>query len=89
MSVSQTVKVKIISIDVQSKRISLSYKDTLENPEESRRVTNTIVSVKVKSIADKYILAELDNGLSRMLFYKEISFNEDIEDLKNIKKIKL
>ena len=90
LSVSQTIKVKIISIDVQSKRISLSYKDTLENPwKKVEKSLNTIVSVKVKSIADKYLLAELDNGLSGMLFYKEISFNEDIEDLKNIKKIKL
>ncbi|MFL2888206.1 MAG: S1 RNA-binding domain-containing protein [Pelagibacteraceae bacterium] len=87
LSVSQTIKVKIISIDVQSKRISLSYKDTLENPwKKVEESLNTIVSVKVKSIADKYLLAELDNGLSGMLFYKEISFNEDIEDLKKYKK---
>ena len=87
LSVSQTIKVKIISIDVQSKRISLSYKDTLENPwKKVEKSLNTIVSVKVKSIADKYLLAELDNGLSGMLFYKEISFNEDIEDLKKYKK---
>ena len=87
LSVSQTIKVKIVSIDVQSKRISLSYKATLENPwKKVEESLNTIVSVKVKSIADKYLLAELDNGLSGMLFYKEISFNEDIEDLKKYKK---
>ena len=87
LSVSQTIKVKIVSIDVQSKRISLSYKATLENPwKKVEKSLNTIVSVKVKSIADKYLLAELDNGLSGMLFYKEISFNEDIEDLKKYKK---
>ena len=87
LSVSQTIKVKIVSIDVQSKRISLSYKSTLDNPwKKVEESLNTIVSVKVKNIADKYILAELDNGLSGMLFYKEISFNEDIEDLKKYKK---
>ena len=32
LSVSQTIKVKIVSIDGQSKRISLSYNSTLDNP---------------------------------------------------------
>ncbi len=87
LSVSQTIKVKIVSIDVQSKRISLSYKATLDNPwKKIEDKVNSIIQVKVKSITDKYILADLDSGLSGMLHYKELSFNEDIENLKKYKK---
>ncbi len=87
LSVSQTIKVKIVSIDVQSKRISLSYKATLDNPwKKIEEKVDSIVQVKIKSITDKYILAELDTGLSGMLHYKELSFNEDIENLKKYKK---
>ena len=32
LSVSQNIKFKIVSIDKETKRISLSYKATLENP---------------------------------------------------------
>jgi small subunit ribosomal protein S1 len=32
LSVSQAIKIKIASIDVAAKRISLSYKETIDNP---------------------------------------------------------
>ena len=87
LSVSQTIKVKIVSIDVQSKRISLSYKATLDNPwKKIEGKINSIVQVKIKNITDKYIFAELDSGLGGLLHFKEISFNEDSADLKKYKK---
>ena len=87
LSVSQSIKIKIVSIDVQSKRISLSYKATQENPwKKIEDKIGTIVQAKIKSITDKYILAELDTGLSGMLHYKELNFSEDVEDLKKYKK---
>ncbi len=87
LSVSQTVKIKIVAIDAGAKRISLSYKETLENP--WKKILDKVgseVKVKVKNITDKAIFAELDNGLSGMLHYKEISYNEKEEDLKKFKK---
>ena len=38
LSPSQNVKVKIINIDKDAKRISLSYKETLENPWKNKRL---------------------------------------------------
>ena len=88
LSVSQKIKFKIINIEKETKRISLSYKATLENP--WRKIIDKVgekVKVKIKNITDKAIFAELiDSGLSGMLHYKEISYDENIEDLKKFKK---
>ena len=88
LSVSQNIKFKIVNIDKESKRISLSYKATLENP--WTKIQNKIgqeVKIKISNITDKAIFGELvDSGLSGMLHYKEISYNENLEDLKKFKK---
>ncbi len=87
LSVSQEIQVKIVSIDTEAKRISLSYKETLENPWKIiKDKVGEITEVKIKNITDKAIFAELDSGLTGMIHYKEISFNEDEEDLKKFKK---
>ena len=44
------------------------------------------IEVKIKNITEKAIFAELDSGLTGMVHYKEISFNESEEDLKKYKK---
>ena len=87
LSVSQSIKVKIVTVDKDAKRISLSFKETLENPwKKLQEGVGTKVKAKIKNITDKAIFAELDNGLTGMLHYKEISFEENIEDLKKFKK---
>ena len=87
LSVSQSIKVKIVSIDVEAKRISLSYKETLENPwKKIENKVGSIIEAKVKNITDKAIFAEIDSGLVGMIHYKEISFNESEEELKRFKK---
>ena len=87
LSASQSIKVKIVSIDTDAKRISLSYKETLDNPwKKIEEITGNVVEVKVKNITDKAIFAELDMGLVGMLHYKEISFSENYEDLKKFNK---
>ena len=87
LSVSQSIKIKIVSIDVSAKRISLSYKETLDNPwKKVADLSGKLIEVKIKNITDKAIFAELDSGLVGMLHYKEISFNENEEDLKKYKK---
>jgi small subunit ribosomal protein S1 len=87
LSVSEKIKVKIVSIDSDAKRISLSYKETQENPwNKIKELMGSIIEVKVKNVTDKAIFAELDLGLVGMLHYKEISFNESDEDLKKYKK---
>ena len=88
LSVSQNIKFKIVNIDKETKRISLSYKATFKNPwDEIKNKIGEKVKVKIKNITDKAIFAELaESGLSGMLHYKEISFKEDIDDLKKFNK---
>ena len=88
LSVSQKIKFKIVNIEKESKRISLSYKATLENP--WNKVKDKIgqdSKIKIKNITDKAIFGEIiDSNLSGMLHYKELSYDENIEDLKKFKK---
>jgi len=87
LSSSQAIKVKIVSIDKIAKRISLSYRDTLENPwKDIQDKVGSVVSAKIKNITDKAIFAEMESGLIGYIHYKEISFNENIDDLKKYKK---
>ncbi len=88
LSVSQKIKFKIVNIDKESKRVSLSYKSTLENPwEKVKSKIGQEVKIKIVNITDKAIFGELvDTKLSGMLHFKEISWSENIEDLKKFKK---
>ena len=88
LSVSQTIKFKIVNIDKETKRISLSYKANLENPwDKIKSEIGKEVKVKVNNITDKAMFCELiDSKLSGMLHYKEISYQENVEDLKKYKK---
>jgi small subunit ribosomal protein S1 len=88
LSVSQKIKFKIVNIDKESKRVSLSYKATVENPwDKIKSKIGEEVEVKINNVTDKAIFAELvDSGLSGMLHYKEISYKENIDDLKLFKK---
>ena len=88
LSVSQKIKFKIVNIEKDTKRISLSYKATLDNPwDKLKNQIGKEVKVKINNITDKAIFGEiLDGKLSGMLHYKEISYQENIEDLKKFKK---
>ena len=88
LSVSQKIKFKIANIDKDTKRISLSYKATLENPwDKIKDKIGKEVKIKINNITDKAIFGELtDSKLSGMLHYKEISYQENIENLKKFKK---
>ena len=88
LSVSQSIKFKIVNIDKETKRISLSYKSTLENPwDKIKDKMGQEVKIKINNITDKAIFGEITEfGLSGMLHYKEISYQENIEDLKKFKK---
>ena len=88
LSVSQKIKFKIVNIDKDTKRISLSYKATLENPwDKIKNKVGESVEIKINNITDKAIFGELvETKLSGMLHYKEISYEENIENLKKFKK---
>ena len=88
LSVSQNIKFKIVNIDKETKRISLSYKATLENPwDKIKDQLGKKTKIKIVNITDKAIFGDLvESKLSGMLHYKEISYQENIEDLKKYKK---
>tara|TARA_B100000575_G_scaffold293828_1_gene306604 strand:+ start:6269 stop:7987 length:1719 start_codon:yes stop_codon:yes gene_type:complete len=88
LSVSQKIKFKIVNIDKETKRISLSYKATLDNPwDKLKGKLGQEVKIKINNVTDKAIFGELvDSGLTGMLHYKEISYEENIDDLKKFKK---
>ena len=88
LSVSQKIKFKVVNIDKETKRISLSYKATLENPwKKLNEMLNQETLIKVKNITEKAIFGEIkETGLTGMLHYKEISYQENLDDLKKFKK---
>jgi len=88
LSVSQNIKFKIVNIDKETKRISLSYKATLNNPwDKVKDQIGKETKIKINNITDKAIFGELlESKLSGMLHYKEISYQENTEDLKKFKK---
>ncbi len=88
LSISQKIKFKIVNIDKETKRISLSYKATLANPwEKVKDLLGKETEIKVINITDKAIFGEITGtALSGMLHYKEISYQESTENLKKFKK---
>ena len=88
LSVSQKIKFKIVNIDKDTKRVSLSYKATQENPwDKIRDRIGEEVKIKINNITDKAIFGELiDSGLTGMLHYKELSYEENNDELKKFKK---
>ena len=88
LSTSQEVKIKIVSIDSAAKRISLSYREAnSENPwKEIKDKVGSVVKVTINNITEKAIFADLDNGLTGMLHYRELSYLEVNQDLKKFKK---
>jgi len=88
LSASQEVKIKIVSIDSAAKRISLSYREAnSENPwKEIKDIVGSAVEVTINNVTDKAVFADLDNGLTGMLHYRELSYQEENKDLKKFKK---
>lgn len=88
LSVSQKIKFKIVNIDKDTKRVSLSYKATQENPwDKIRDRIGEEVKIKINNITDKAIFGELiESGLTGMLHYKELSYEENNDELKKYKK---
>jgi len=87
LSSSQEVEVKIVTIDSAAKRISLSFREMLENPwKEIENKVGTVMEVTINNITDKAIFADLDNGLTGMLHFRELSYEEKDQDLSKFKK---
>lgn len=90
LSQSQEIDVKIIEMNTEKRRISLSYKATLENPWDKllkNFPVGSIVNTKASNITDFGIFCSIeDTNLNGLLHYKDISWNENEEDLKKFSK---
>ncbi len=87
-SMGQQVKFKVVSIEKENKRISLSYKDTIENPwDKIKDKVGEKVKLKINNITDKAIFGEIvDFGLNSMCHWKELKYQENVDELKKYKK---
>ncbi len=90
LSSSQKVKVKILELDKAKRRISMSYKDTMENPWDSfikNYPISSVVKGKIKNVAEFGLFVSIENSeLTGLIHWKDISFNETEENLKKFKK---
>ena len=87
-SVGDKIKVKILGIEKDKRRISLDYKSTQPNPwDKIKEKVGSTVKFKINNITDKALFGELiDFGISSMCHWKELSFSENVEELKKYKK---
>ncbi len=90
LSPSQEIKVRIIEIDTAKRRISLSYRQTQENPWdtfEKKYKTGSIVNCKINNITDFGLFVSMENSeLTGLIHYKDLAWNENEQNLKKFKK---
>ena len=89
-SISEKIEVMIKEIDVEKRRISLSFKDTIPNPWEefaNKFSIGSKIKGTVKNITQFALFVEIKNtDLDGMIHYKDLSYDETDEDLKKFKK---
>ena len=90
--IGQKISVLVKEIDMDKRRISLSYKDTLKNPWdefESKFPVGTKVVGKIKNVTDFGLFVDIsDTELTGMVHYKDLSYNESEQDLEKFAKKK-
>ncbi len=89
-SISQKVKVKVKEIDIEKRRVSLSYKDTTENPWEKFKKEHgegSTIKVKIKNIAEFGLFVTINNfPLEGLIHKNDLSYQEKNDDLTKFNK---
>ena len=89
-TISQKIQVIVKEIDLEKRRISLSHKDTIANPWkefENKFPVGSKISGKIKNITDFGLFVSLkDYDLEGLVHYKDLSYSETENDLKNYSK---
>ena len=90
LSTSQKIEVEVLEKDIEKRRLSLSYKNTLMNPwtkfEQDYKIGDTSEGL-VKNITDFALFISISNSeLVGMIHYKDINWNEKESELQNFKK---
>jgi small subunit ribosomal protein S1 len=79
--IGQPLKVRVLGIDPEHRRISLSSKALEKNPFEAiaeKFPTGTVVRAKVKSLADFGAFIELGDGVDGMIHVGELSWTDHV-----------
>ena len=89
-TINQKIMVAVKEIDIEKRRISLSYKDTIENPWiefEKKASIGSKVKCKVKNVTDFALFVDIeDTELDGMVHYKDLDFSEDEKELSKYSK---
>ena len=93
LSTSQKVEVQILEKDMEKRRLSLSYKNTLINPwvkfDKDNKVGDEAEGV-VKNITDYALFISIKNSeLDGMIHYKDLNWTEKDSELQKFKKNQL
>ncbi|MBK47121.1 MAG: 30S ribosomal protein S1 [Gammaproteobacteria bacterium] len=83
VSLGDEIEVKVIEIDDEKRRVSLSLKQCLENPWkifEDNHSKGDIIKSQIKSITDFGIFVGLDGGIDGLIHITDISKTDDQEE---------
>ena len=90
LSTSQKIEVELLEKDMEKRRLSLSYKNTLPNPWAEfmkKYKKDDIVEGTVKSVTNFAVFITIkDFELDAMIHYKNLSYSEDESELEKYKK---
>jgi len=88
--VGDVVKVKLKELDLEKKKIVLSYKDTQENPIEDfkkRYPINTVLEAKIVNKKEFGLFLNTgDSEIDIFIHYKQLDYSESSDALNNYKK---
>ena len=91
VSINDTIKVKVINVDEEAHRISLSHKECVPSPWDSIDSTiyyrNAILDVHVSRIVEHGVIVALENGCQGMLPSTEVSWDETEPNLNSMFRI--
>ena len=79
LSIGENVKVKVLGLDTEAHRISLSLRALEKNPFEAvaeKFPIGTVLKVKIKSLAEFGAFVELADGVDGLIHVGEISWTE-------------
>ena len=80
------IDVKVMEIDLEERKVSLSRKHTTENPwkefEDKHNNGDILEKLKIKSVTDFGVFVELDGGIDGLIHHSEIEVgSQTIQDL--------
>ncbi|TDP75768.1 30S ribosomal protein S1 [Bradymonas sediminis] len=90
LELGQEVRVKILSVDTDSRRLSLSVKQLEENPWVKLTETlkpGEVVSGPIRTITDFGLFVEVAAGVEGLVHISDISWNEKVDDANTLYKV--